>query len=153
MAVSVSVQTVQARKLAVVTREVALGAVASAFRPALHQVWNFLRTQTGLRTDGPNVFLYHHSARRSAPMNVDFRVEVTRTFEPSGEVHAAETPAGEVAAAMHVGPYEKMRETHDAIHAWTQSHGRAIGGQSWEVYGDWSDDPAKLETTIFYFLR
>ena len=24
---------------------------------------------------------------------------------------------------------------------------------SWEIYGDWSDDPSKLETTVAYLLR
>jgi effector-binding domain-containing protein len=152
MAINVSVQTVHPRKLAVVTRQVTIGAVGTAFRPALDQVWSFLRSQPGLRTDGHNVFLYHHPAQRSAPMNVNFGVEVTRSFTPSGEVHATDTPAGEAAVAVHVGAYDDMRVTHDAIHAWAKAHGRSMGGQSWEVYGDWFDDPAKLETTIIYLL-
>ena len=41
-----------------------------------------------------------------------------RAFEPEGEVRAVETPAGEAAVAVHVGPYDRMKETHDAIHAW-----------------------------------
>jgi hypothetical protein len=27
-----------------------------------------------------------------------------------------------------------------------------FAGKSWEIYGDWSDDPAKLETRVEYFL-
>ena len=70
-----------------------------------------------------------------------------------GEVHAAETPAGEAAVAVHVGSYDRMKETHDAIHAWRAANNRAFAGKSWEIYGDWSDDPAKLETTIVYLLK
>jgi effector-binding domain-containing protein len=149
---TISTQIVHPRKLAAVRRRVAIGAVGSAWRPALDQVWAFLRSQPGLRTDGHNVFLYHHPASRNDPMDVDFGVEVTRGFEPSGEVRPAETPAGEVATAVHVGPYDRLKETHDAIHAWTQAHGRRFAGQSWEVYGDWSDDPSKLETAVAYLL-
>jgi hypothetical protein len=29
--------------------------------------------------------------------------------------------------------------------------GRA--GASWEIYGDWSDEPSKLETTLVYLLK
>jgi len=149
----VSVQSVQARRLAAVRRRVAIGAVVSAYRPALDLVWQFLRSQPGLRTDGHNVFLYHHPAKRSAPMDVDFGVEVTRSFEKAGGVYATETPAGEAATAVHVGPYDRLKETHDAIHAWAEAHDRQFAGRSWEIYGDWSDDPSKLETTVLYLLR
>src|SRR5436190_20104284 len=126
MAINVSVQTVHPRKLAVVTRQVTIGAVGTAWTPALDQVWAFLRSQPGLRTDGHNVFLYHHPARRDLPMDVDFGVEVTREFEAAGEVYATETPAGTVAVAVHVGAYERMKETHDAIHAWREANKRAF---------------------------
>jgi effector-binding domain-containing protein len=153
MSVTVSVQHVNARKLAAVRRQVAIGGVGAAWRPALDKVWEFLRTKPGLRTDGHNVFLYHHPARRDMPMDVDFGVEVMRAFEPEGEVRAVETSAGEAAVAVHVGSYDGMKETHDAIHAWSAANHRTFAGTSCEIYGDWSDDPAKLETTIVYLLK
>jgi effector-binding domain-containing protein len=152
MTPTVSVQPVTARKLAAVRRQVAIGQIGTAWRPALDKVWAFLRTQPGLRTDGHNVFLYHHPASRDLPMDVDFGVEVVRSFDPEGEVRPAETPAGEAAVAVHVGPYDRMKETHDAIHAWSAANHRAFAGMSWEIYGDPSPDPAKTETTIVYLL-
>src|SRR5215475_15975806 len=112
MTPTVSVQTVRPRKLAAVRRQVTIGAVGAAWRPALDKVWAFLRTQPGLRTDGHNIFLYHHPAAPDAPMLCDFGVEVTRTFETSGEVHTTETPAGEAAVAVHRGPYNRIQEAH-----------------------------------------
>jgi effector-binding domain-containing protein len=153
MAATVSVQHVQPRKLAAVRREVEAGQVGAAWRGALDQVWKFLGTQPGLRTDGHNIFLYHHPAERHLPMSVDFGVEVTRDFAPSGEVRPAQTPAGETAVAVHVGSYDRLNEAYDAIHAWAKAHNRAFAGLSWEIYGDWSDDPARLETTVVYLLR
>ena len=85
-------------------------------------------------------------------MEVDFGVEIVRAFEPDGEVRLAETPGGRVAAALHVGPYERMRETHDVIHAWAKANGETFAGMSWEIYGDWTDDASKLETRIEYLL-
>ena len=67
--------------------------------------------------------------------NVDFGVEVTRAFESAGEVYATETPAGMVAVAVHVGAYDRIKETHDAIHAWCEASNRAFAGKSWEIYG------------------
>jgi effector-binding domain-containing protein len=150
--VTITVQTVPPRTLAAVRRRVTIGAVGAAWKPALDQVWAFLRAHPGLRTDGHNVFVYHHPASRDAPMDVDFGVEVTRPFDGEGEVVPAEAPAGEVAMAVHVGPYDQLRRTHDAIHAWHAETGRAFAGTSWEIYGDWSDDPSKLETTVCYLL-
>ena len=153
MAVNVSLQAVSPRILAAVSRKVVIGGVGAAWRPALDQVWAFLRTQPGLRTDGHNIFLYHHPARREDPMDVDFGVEVVREFAPSGEVKPAKTPAGEVAVATHIGPYDGLRQAHDAVHAWAAANKRVFAGQSWEIYGDWNDDPARLETTVMYLLR
>ena len=153
MAPAVCVQGVPTRKLAAVRRQVRLGAVGSVWGAALDLVWAYLRTNPGLRTDGHNVFLYHHPEHRDALMDVDFGVEVTRSFERSGEVHETDTPAGGAAVATHAGAYERLSETHDAVHAWATTNRRKFAGFSMEIYGDWSDDPRKLETTVIYFLQ
>ncbi len=153
MNIPVTVRTVAPIKLAAVRRRVAISGIGAAWKPALDNVWAFLRAQPGLRTGGHNVFLYHHPARRDLPMDVDFGVEVSRPFESAGEVYATETPPGMVTVAVHVGPYDRMKEAHDAIHAWRQVNNLTFAGKSWEIYGDWSDDPSKLETSIVYLLK
>ncbi len=153
MPVSVNLQTVHPRTLAAVRREVAPGAVASAWGPVLNAVWEFIRSQPGLWTDGHNVFLYHHPAQPGAPILCDFGVEVTRTFETAGEVCATETPAGEAAVAVHRGPYHRMHEAHDAIGKWMTANRRDSAGNSWEIYGDPTPDPAATETTVVYLLE
>src|SRR6478752_7214900 len=115
MTVSVSEMTVRPRLLAAVRRQVAPGEVGSAWGPAVGKVWDFIRSQPGLWTDGHNVFLYHHPDHPGAPILCDFGVEVTRTFETAGEVYATETPRGEAVVAVHRGPYNRMSEAHDAI--------------------------------------
>lgn len=150
---NVRVETVPARKLAAVRRQVRVGQVGASWKPALDQVWEFLRKHRGLRTDGHNIFLYHHPPNRQLPMDVDFGVEVIRPFEPSGEVFLTEVPAGKVATVLHVGPYERMSEAYDAIHTWASANRITLAGKSWEIYGDPTDNPAKLETRIEYLLR
>src|SRR3954447_21608451 len=115
MPVSVKLQTVHPRKLAAVRREVAPGAVGSAWKPALDKVWEFIRSQPGLRTDGHNIFVYHHPTQTGAPIVCDFAVEVTRSFETAGEVYATDTQGGEAAVAVYRGPYDRLKEAHDAI--------------------------------------
>jgi len=144
----VEIETVSPRLLAAVRRQVAAGRVGDVWRPALDQVWAFLRTQPGLRTDGHNIFIYHHGD----PMKADFGVEVTREFDASGEVRPVTTPGGEAAVVTHVGPYDGLAYAHSAIHAWAKESGRSFAGTSWEIYGDWNEDPAKLETRVMYLL-
>lgn len=149
----VSSTRVQPRRLAVVRRRVPISGIVTVWKPALDQIWAFLRTQPGLRTNGHNVFLYHHPANRDDLVDIDFGVEVVRSFTPSGEVHEASTPAGEAAIAVHRGPYDRLRTAHDAIRQWAAANQRAIGVYSWEIYGDPTPDPMETETTVVYLLE
>jgi hypothetical protein len=145
-------ESVTARPIAAVHRQVLVGNVSMAWRPALDQVWAFLRLHPGLRTDGHNIFVYRHPARPGDPMEVDFGVEVTGPFEPEGEVVLAQTPPGEAATTRYVGPVANLSDATAAIEAWCRAHGRALGGASWEIYGDPGDDPDVLEVRVFYLL-
>ncbi|HSS21572.1 MAG TPA: GyrI-like domain-containing protein [Pyrinomonadaceae bacterium] len=149
----VVIKSVSAQPLAAVRRRVSIGEVARAWKPALDLVWDFLRRQEGLRTDGHNCFLYHHPAQGETTMLVDFGVQVIRSFQDVGEVVYTETPAGEVAMTTHTGSYSKLGGAHEAINSWRAATGRAFGGCSWEIYGDWTDDEAKLETQVVYLLN
>lgn len=151
MPLLVKVQTVHARKLAAVRREVPPNAVDAAWGPALGKVWPFIRSNPGLWTNGHNIFLYHHPAQPGAPILCEFGVEVSRTLETAGEVDATETPAGEAAVAVHCGSYNRMNEAHDAIRKWMAANRRESAGHSWEIYGD--PAPADTETTVVYFLK
>jgi effector-binding domain-containing protein len=154
MSHGVVIETLPAQPIAAVRRRVRIGEIAGAWRPALDQVWAFLGRNPGLRAEGGhNVFVYHHPGRREDPMDVDFGVQVIGPFQGEGEVISTETPGGEVATTLHVGAYDQLAAAHDAIHDWRAANGRELGGCSWEIYGDWSDDPAKLETRIVYLLR
>jgi len=151
MTYQIKVEAVQAELVAAVRTRVPISGIAQAWKPALDQVWAFIRTHGSLKP-GHNLFLYHHPANRSEPMDIDFGVQVAQPFEPSGNVRCIETPAGDVASTIHVGPYDRLAGAHNAVHAWCSANHRNIGQASWEIYGDWTDDPARLETTIRYLL-
>jgi effector-binding domain-containing protein len=153
MPMSVNLKIVTPRKLAAVRREVAPGAIGSAWAPAVGKVWDFIRSQPGLWTDGHNIFLYHHPKEPGAPISCDFGVEVTRTFATAGEVYATETPGGEAAVAVHRGPYSRMNEAYVAIEAWMAANRRESAGHSWEIYGDPTPDPANTETAVVHLLK
>jgi hypothetical protein len=69
------------------------------------------------------------------------------------EVYAWLRPEGPAAATTHRGPYGELGAAHQAVRRWCAEQGREITGENWEVYGDWHEDPAELETEVFYRLR
>ena len=147
----VVVEIARPELLAAVRATIPLSDIPRTWKPALDRVWAFLKTHSEL-DPGHNLFLYHHPAHRHEAMNIDFGVQVARPFEPEGDVRCIETPAGEVAKTVHVGPYNRLGNAHNAIHTWCAANNRKIAQASWETYGDWTEDPALLETTIKYLL-
>jgi effector-binding domain-containing protein len=152
MASPVTIETVQEQTIAAVRRRVTPVQVRTAFREPLDQVWAFLRRHKGLRTDGHNVFIYRW-IEGSPELDAEFGVQVVRPFDGEGEVVCATTPAGRVAATVHTGPYDGLRQAWDEVLGWCAENGHALAGVSWEVYGDWVEDPAKLETRICILLK
>lgn len=134
-------------------REVAPGELGSAWGPALGLVWPFIRSQPELWNGGHNVFVYHHPKQRGGPLVCEFGVEVTRSFETTGEVYATSTPAGEAAVAVHRGSYDRLNDAYVAIEQWMAANGKEAAGHTWEIYGDPTPNPAETETTVFQLLR
>jgi effector-binding domain-containing protein len=148
----IMIATVLPRTLAAVRQHVKMGDVPKVFKPALDKVWAYLGRHPGLRTDGHNIMLYHHTPNPAEGMNVDFGVEVTAKFQGEGEITCVETPGGEAAILIHRGPYSGLPAAHAALHQACAASGKKIGSHSWEIYGDWTDDPSQLETEIVYLL-
>lgn len=128
------------------------GDISSLWKPALDDVWLFLSKRKGLST-GTNFFLYHHPKSWRDPLEADIGVLVKEPFEAAGTVRCVLTPAGEIATAHHIGPYETLGGAHEAILTWCKDNDRRYGDNSWEAYGDWNDDQSKLETDVSYVLK
>ena len=136
MTYEIATETAAARPIAAVRRQVPVGEVSTAWRPALDEVWAFLRRHDGLRTDGHNIFVYHHPIRPGDQMEVDFGVEVTGPFEAEDEVIFTHTPAGPVASTLHVGPFDgSLTPTKPSKPgAWlTDERSQALRGKSTEI--------------------
>jgi effector-binding domain-containing protein len=144
--IEVRVVTTSARPTAVVSRATTWEEFPSLWGQLLDQVYAFLRTSDVQQT-GHNVMLY-----KDGVPTVEVGVEVDGPFPPAGEVVPSVLPAGEAAMALHVGPYDRLGDAHDAVHAWSRATGRALAGPRWEIYGDWHEDPAQLETEVYWLL-
>lgn len=147
MEYSVEMKRVEAQTTAVVRRRARQDELAKVIPQACGEVWAFVRS-AGLPHPGRHLALY-----LDGEMNIEVGVEVDRPFTGNDEVVCSCTPAGLVATTAHFGPYHRLGDAHEAIHKWCAENGRALAGPSWEVYGHWDDDPAKLHTDVFYLLQ
>jgi effector-binding domain-containing protein len=145
----VVVETMAPRSVASVRADVPLGRVGEYFGRSLDKVYAVGRSGA-LKLDGQNIFIYHHGA--PGVLVVDFCVGTAERFEPIGEVSWRETPGGPAVTTFHMGDYGGLRGAHDAVHRWCKDNGRRLAGPSWEVYGHWDADPAKMRTDVYYLL-
>jgi effector-binding domain-containing protein len=143
----IRLQVAASRPTAVIARRTTWAEFPALWRPLLDEVYAVL-ARNGEPTPGGNVMVYLDDVP-----HVEVGVEVAAPFAPSGPVICSALPAGPVATAVHRGPYEQLAATHAAVRAWCAAQGRALAGPRWEVYGDWREDPAELETTVSYLIR
>jgi|SRR6266511_161809 len=123
----------------------------------LSEVWDFLKA-TGIKQTGHNVVLYGDEASEALlstedEVSIDVGVQVATPFENTGRVVCSVIPGGTVATVVHLGPYQKLPEAHVAVREWCVAHGQALAGPNWELYGDWTDNPAELRTDVCYLLQ
>jgi effector-binding domain-containing protein len=138
--------TTSARPTAVIAATTTWEEFPSLWGRLLDQVYECVQTLApGDR--GHNVMLYLDD--RPA---VEVGVEVRVPFTPTGDVVASVLPAGPAAVAVHRGPYDQLGTAHDAVWEWCKANDRRPAGPRWEIYGDWHEDPAQLETEVYYLL-
>ena len=86
---------------------------------------------------------------------VDFAMPLIEPAESSGEMSSDVLGDCAAAAAVHVGPYETLNETHSAIDQWIAEHGYEADSAPWEQYlTDPADvpDPTDWRTDVIWPL-
>jgi effector-binding domain-containing protein len=146
----VTIETVPEQLLAAARERMDIHRVPRDIQRVLGAVWDFLRKNRGLRTDGHNVALYWDE---HGDLSVEAGVQVVRSFIATDTVVPSTTPAGRVATTAYFGPYHEIGTAHDAVRAFCTQHGHERAGPFWEIYGDHDDDPRKLRTDVFYLLK
>jgi hypothetical protein len=146
---AVDVQSVTSIPLSVVRRRAKQGALSTVVPQACGTVWNVIREQKAPGA-GRHVAVYL-GASADGELDLEVGVEMPNPLT-HGEVVASRTPSGRVAHAAHIGAYSRLGEALKAICDHCSTHGLALAGPSWEVYGHWTDDESKLRTDVFYLL-
>lgn len=143
-------QFVPSRHLAIVRERRKWSELGGQLIPLLDRVYAVVRAGKIVQ-QGQNVFLYRDGSKDG--VTVEIGVEVASRFAEVDGVLYSTTPVGEVASTVHVGPYSGLGSAHEAVNGWCREHFLTHAYVWWEVYGDWHEDPAQLETEVYYLLR
>jgi len=143
----IRIEAVAARPIAAARGQATPASLTTTIFELLDQVWPFLRRHKV--PTGHNVVIYHDTV-----FNIEAGVEVFGPLPATEEpVLASQTPAGRAATTTHWGPYSELPQVAQAVLQWCAENGYRLAGTSWEVYGDWSDDPSRLRTDVFFLLE
>ena len=138
---------------AVVREEVDENDLAEAMGRMFQSVFAALREQGVEAASAP--FARYHSM--GATVDLEAGVIVKYRIRPDDQVQPGELPGGPAAIAVHTGPYETLRATHEAMRRWLEANpGQQANGGPWELYvTDPADepDPTRWMTEVIYPLK
>lgn len=120
-----------------------------AIREGLDKVWAYIRAN-GVKP-GHNVVVYR-GLEPCSGMSMDAGVQVEAPLPGDGTVVPVTTPGGLVATTVHSGPYDKLGDASEALHRFCTEKNHRIIGPTWELYGDWAENPADLRTDVFVLV-
>jgi effector-binding domain-containing protein len=141
----IRVEEVTPRHLAAARGVTSRADLGATILKLLDRVWPVVREQ-GVQT-GHNVVVYLDGA-----MTIEAGVEVFGAFASTPDVHAFETPSGTAVTTTHFGEYTDVSAAYAALEQWFAGNSRRRAGPSWEVYGDWSEDPQQRRMDVYFLL-
>jgi effector-binding domain-containing protein len=149
MDIEVQRMTVAAQPTAVIRDRVRLDELSEMLIPTFDRVYAAL-PDAGLSKGGHNLLVMRGGPGNS--LDIEVGIEVDGSFEAAGDLIPSHLPAGHVATAVNIGPYEQLGAVHDAIIEWCAERGYGRTGICWEIYGHAVDDAADQRTDVFYQL-
>jgi effector-binding domain-containing protein len=143
----VSIDEVEARPTAIIRATTTWQEYPRLWPQLSGEVWVCLRAG-GVNRGCPNVMLYLDDVP-----TVEVGVWLKVPCELNGRVVASTLPSGRVARVLHRGPYDRLGEAYEAVHAEVAARRERTTRTHWEIYGPHRDDPAELETELFWLLE
>ncbi|MEV0283561.1 GyrI-like domain-containing protein [Kribbella sp. NPDC050820] len=139
-------RTVPAQHIAVMKATLDREELGSWIPAAFDRVVAYLRA-IGIAPRGMPVARYHLLPDHRFDVEVGFPVDAP----VAGDEHVEPSvlPGGRVVVAWHIGPYERLGETYEAVDEWLKAQDGVRTGDAWEVYHDPpTDDPQFWRTEV-----
>ena len=108
------------------------------------------QARSGVGKAGNNYALYDHFTDEGMRLRVGF--PVAQRFAGEEDIRCAQLAGGTAAHVTHRGPYSDLPNVHAELNRWCATRSLQVAGESWEVYCDWQDDPARLVTDVYIRL-
>ena len=142
-----------ARRMAVMHAEASATKLPETFARIFPAVYAAL-TEQGV-TDMGHVSAVYHSMD-AEQMTLSAGIEIGDDVEPGSPLELLEMPACDAVKADHIGPYDTLYQTHEAVWEYVQEIGRApIGGPTERYITDPEAEPdsSKWHTEILLPLQ
>ncbi|MCA9790769.1 MAG: GyrI-like domain-containing protein [Candidatus Eremiobacteraeota bacterium] len=128
--------TVEIRKLkqqpvVSIRRTTTMAQLPTAFGEILPRVFQELQRR-GVQPAGPPFGRYHSFSSDS--IDLEAGLPVTEVPAVEAPLQASALPACEAAVLVHMGPYDNLKSTYDALRRWFEENGREPGDGPWEYY-------------------
>lgn len=145
-----SVVELKAQPGLAIKETVAFGEIPAKMAEFLGELGRFIG-ERHIAVIGPPFAYYHSWNDKETGMEVGFPVGPGAAGE--GRIRMMSLPGGRVVSGTHIGPYDKLAESYNAMTAWMKSHGHAPANHMWETYltdPHAEKDPAKYKTQMFW---
>ncbi len=149
---AIVVETLEERQVASIRLSCARKDMQRTLAVLLPEVMQHVISQ-GAGMAGQPLVVYHSWGD---PIELEAAIPVAAPVEGKGRVKSSRLPAGEAVVAWHIGPYDKLGETHGRIQAFMEQRGLERRAPCWEEY--WTDpgmepDPSKWRTRVVWPVK
>jgi effector-binding domain-containing protein len=153
MGYQIQTRTVSAQDVMSIRVQCHVAELGAMLAEILPEVWRYCR-KSGIAPSGPPFTRYHSFDNEK--VDIEGGLPVPKPLPAEGRITPGRLPSGEVATTVHMGPYDKLPDAHDALHVWLREHRRDSAGPQWEVY--WTDpglepDPSKWKTELIWPIK
>lgn len=140
---------IEPRILAVARCRVSVNEIAERIPALFSTVYDWLGKQD-LNPVGRNHALYQSTGDG---LLMQAGVPVNSPFAPTHDIVRVQIPGSRAARLTHYGDYENLYSSHARLSVWCAAQGYSLSGLSWEEYGVWSDNSAKLCTQVYLRMQ
>ncbi len=127
--------------------------IAKVYENAYLMIGAFM-AEHGLEKEAAPVGIYHSYS--DSLVILEAGIPVAKAVEVPDGMNMLEIPPTRVASATHVGSWETIGETHEAIDQWIEENGAEMNGYPWHVYFNTLEeagDPSRLYTQVHYPIK
>lgn len=143
----------EAQPMVCVRTQTTMDKIADVMGSLFGEVHGYIQ-KNGQAPAGMPFAIYH--AMDGGAVDLECGMPVASPLAGTGRIRAGELPCGKAATVTHMGPYDRLRHTWEALRAWMESEGLDPAGAPWEVYvtdPGAEPDSSKWRTDIFFPVR